>query len=395
MFKKTINRIAYIVLFVILLNNVSKSQNETGTRYVVSNLVGGSMWYDSNSAMFQKHYPIIRNLPPLNTGMPYDILLSYIYLDSLLKNTNKHQTDSVIKSWTSMNGNLANTLKYLYKIVDYNPIIFRQYTNEVSLNRKNLFPMIPYIYIEHVDSITGEFNGIVDTVAVDTSHAHDGTYTNHLIDIILKITSKIWNLAENNNVGPYSKTAYWSGLYSDHIFKIKVLSIDSTKNKNTPLNYKRYNVTAQVLDTIKGKVYVPYTIPANFNKKINNIQDYTNFPLIQFQYTPINYFDSSEDSNHGEEKISDSLFQNYKGDFKMNINQEAVVFLKHCNYLIDNQNDYYDLDLEPTCSNNALPIINGQIRDLNHYWSNSDYVDYLSWRNLYIQLKNQILNMEY
>lgn len=353
------------------------------------------MWYDTNSAMFQKQYPIIRNLPPINTGMPIDILLSYVYLDSLLKYTDRHKTDSLIKSWTGMNSNLANSLKYLYKIIDYNPIIFNQYTNEATLNRKSLSTPLTYLIYEHTDSITGEFNGIRDTIPNDTSHAQDGTYTNNLIDMVPKLCSKIWNLAKDSNVTPFTKTAYWSALYSDYILKIKVLHIDSIKNKNTPLDYKRYNVTAQVLDTIKGQVYQRFILPSNFDKNVNYIQDYINYPLIQFQYTPNNYYDSRGDSHPSEDKISDSLFKDNKGHFKMNINQEAVVFLKHCNYLIDFQNDYYDLDLEPTCSNNALPIINGEIRDINHYWSNSDYMSFTSWKNLYLQLKNQIINITY
>ncbi len=386
----------FCTILIVHINNDCFSQNETGTRYLNSLIFEhSSMWYDSNTAMFQKKYPIIRNLPPLNTGMPYDILLSYIYLDSLLISTKHKQTDSIIKSWTTMNSNLSNTLKYLYKIIDYNPIIFKQYCNEVSLNRKDNNKQ-PFIYYYHADSLTGEFNGIIDTVANDTSNMGLGKYTNDLINLVPKLCSKIWNLANDSLIIKNSKVAYWSALYSDYIFKIKVLKIDSIKNKNTPLNYKRYNVTAQVLDTLKGQIYIPYLVDTQIKKTINRNQSNESFSLIQFEYTPKNYIkDNNDDSNKSEFKLNDSLFQDYFGNFKMDINQEAIVFLKHCNYLVDYQNDYYDLDLEPSCSNNALPLINGQVRDLNHYWSSNNYINYLDWKNIYLQVKNQIINKSY
>lgn len=35
--------------------------------------------------MFQVKYPIIQSIPPISSDMPIDVILSYIYTDSLVR----------------------------------------------------------------------------------------------------------------------------------------------------------------------------------------------------------------------------------------------------------------------------------------------------------------------
>ena len=66
--------------------NVAHGQNETGKRPINrSRFESMGYWYTPSNAMYQVRYPIIRSLPPLNSGMPWDILAAYVYMDSLAR----------------------------------------------------------------------------------------------------------------------------------------------------------------------------------------------------------------------------------------------------------------------------------------------------------------------
>ncbi len=41
--------------------------------------------------------------------------------------------------------------------------------------------------------------------------------------------------------------------------------------------------------------------------------------------------------------------------------------------------NFDNLDIESTASYNALPIIDGNIRDINHIWSNQTTISYSQW----------------
>ena len=58
------------------------------------------------------------------------------------------------------------------------------------------------------------------------------------------------------------------------------------------------------------------------------------------------------------------------------------------------ENDYYYLHLEPWASNNALPIIDGKVRDLNHVWSDQDLLPYRDWRSRFLSIRSTILSAE-
>jgi len=58
------------------------------------------------------------NYPPLQTGMPYDIMLGYVYFDSL---TRAFTYDSLMSIIPLLNysDTLKYAMKYLYKLDDY------------------------------------------------------------------------------------------------------------------------------------------------------------------------------------------------------------------------------------------------------------------------------------
>ncbi|MFZ1571868.1 MAG: hypothetical protein WAT89_03935, partial [Candidatus Kapaibacterium sp.] len=118
----------------LLVTNLSFAQNETGTRPLTKDCGQfRKIWYDSTNSMFQVKYPIIQSIPPISSDMPIDVILSYIYTDSLVRFFEKG-TRKKINSWTTMNDTLKSSVVALYKMVDYNPMIFRQYDGETGLN---------------------------------------------------------------------------------------------------------------------------------------------------------------------------------------------------------------------------------------------------------------------
>ena len=69
--------------------------------------------------------PQLSSYPPLNTGMPLDVLVGYIYLDSIRRGYT-HHIDTVISDLTNSD-TLKYALKYLYELDDYSPLLFEQY----------------------------------------------------------------------------------------------------------------------------------------------------------------------------------------------------------------------------------------------------------------------------
>jgi len=71
------------------------------------------------------HFPQLTSNPPITTGMPYDVLMTYIYVDSLCRNVYGNTIDSVINQMG--NPYMSYVAKYLYETVDYDPVRFYQW----------------------------------------------------------------------------------------------------------------------------------------------------------------------------------------------------------------------------------------------------------------------------
>ena len=373
-----------MLIFIVLANyNESYTQNETGKRAVYKTAVQTvKNWYDSSLSMYQVQYPIIRSIPPLSTDMPLDILIGYIYLDSLLRFTTLKQTELLIKSWTTLNDTLTYTIQYLYKLVDYDPMIFTQYSYEVARYHKR----------ETGSSrLARSRSGII--FPNDSSIDLPGRYTNYLYNLAPQINNEFYKLIPNES----EKRALYSLVGAEYILKVRVLYVDSMLSKYPNFtNNMYYNVTAEVLDTIKGKKFKT----VNYQELITS-HDFGNLfpaglnPLIQFDYVTQSYWIAGEVCNNGMiYENPDSAFLKNKR-YNMSPGQQCVVFLEHDNRLMDSSYDYFELGVAPRYSLNALPIINGQVRDVNHVWSQDLYMNYEEWRTLVNSYINKILSRAY
>jgi hypothetical protein len=384
---KLFNKIALLTMLIItcMVGSASSlySQNETGTRNLNDTLYKAThSWYDSTTAMFQHQFPIIRSIPPLNTSMPLDVLISYIYLDSLLRSPASDSILNVIESQSTLNDTLKYAAKFLFTLNDYNPIILKQYANEVGFQ-------------------TGSDSGLTMTINNQqfTTQFKAAKYHVNLSWLRYKLADKIYQLLASDTATVKLAKAYYAALYSNYILRVKVISIDSIMNKLSPFGMHRYKVTAQVVDTIIGKIIPALTNNSTLvrsqpqNKTVLND---TSSHYMTFEYVPNSYhigtsFNRGISSDWDED--SSFIVSKYNHEFTMRSGQEAVVFLTFCNPIYDNQYDYFNLDVESRTSYNALPIIGGSVRDINHVWSDQTLVSYNQWllsvQNLIAKIKNR------
>ncbi len=386
-------KLANLVFTILLLIGISQicfSQNETGVRQIYKTgcqYLG--IWYDSNTAMFQERYPIIRSIPPISTDMPYNILMGYIYADSLMRCTTPNQTDSLIKSWTSLNDTLKYAIKYLYELEDYNPVIFRQYCDELWWHQRPT-----------VDSGAGYKVVFEDGFTMPNgSEPHIPTYLavyrNDLLGLVSKLNVKFAHVIPNES----ERAALFSLSEAQYVLRVRILSAsDSVPNKYVayPPNQYRYQVTAEVLDTIKGRVFNSYGLSGPDAISMPNSAN----PIIKIQYSPKDYWIIDEETDFGiiyPNPDSSFLDQSIHSmhSFKFTPNQECIVFMVNESRFVDSTADYYDFITEPRASAAALPIINGQVRDVNHIWSSETYLPYSEWRNRIEALINKIRTMNY
>jgi hypothetical protein len=338
--------------------------------------------------MFQIQYPIIRSIPPISTDMPYDVLLSYIYLDSLIRFTTQSQTDSMIKSRTSLNDTLKNTIKYLYKLQDYNPIIFKQYWDEVrryhvSSGRKS--------------KVVFKKDGFTMPNDSEPNIPYQGRYTNDLYSLIFKITDGMPQKITNDS----DRAALFSLMEAEYILRVRILSLPDSmyyRIGRIDSNDTRYQVMAEVLDTIKGKVFKNYNFINNGLSAIktghNNFMLDISNPIIKIQYSSLDYNILGGMSNGITYLYPDSAFLSNRR-FNLQPNQECIIFLVHESHFLDSTNDYYDLTTAPRASACALPIFNGMVRDVNNVWSQDLYLPYDIWKNRINALINKILTATY
>lgn len=76
--------------------------------------------------------PYPSNYPPLNSGMPFDVMMGYIYDDSLVRffNANPNlRTDSI--GMTLGPDTVRKALKYAYEMTDYDPTAWLLYQEDV------------------------------------------------------------------------------------------------------------------------------------------------------------------------------------------------------------------------------------------------------------------------
>ncbi len=357
----------FIILGLLLVVTAAQAQNESGRRPInKQRWQETKVWYDSSTATFEVRYPIIRSLPPVNSGMPWDILGTYIYMDSLARFDAYNQTAKALDRWMgegTMNDTLRWMITYLYKVTDYNPIIFRQYADETELKMGN----------RYVASLNRLASGIKQGYRLAAPNKED-------------------------------MRAIYAMLYSDYVLRVRVNRVDSMPLKNPGLfDTHIFRVTAEVVDTLKGHVFTTCNQQSTY-KALDEGEEGPFVstegwnPCITFNYEHHNYPDP-----YGTPRGPFLYFARDQeftmpadSGFTMKPGQEAIVFLSHHDALKDSTRDYYNLAVEVQ-GWNALPVLDGQVRDLNRAWvsTSQTMISYEEWKARFMALRDKILNGTY
>lgn len=344
-------RTAMAVVLLGLLMLAADATAQTGAEFRKKNrtrLADSGRWYDPGMPAYRIQYPALRENPAATVGIPRNIRGAYLYLDTLMRSPQVSRMFEKSDIREMKPRSISRLASYLYLVNDFNPVLFSQYADGIELHQE-------------------------DTYRISLRRFSDAVYR-HLRE-------------ETGERGD----AFYSLLYADYILHVKVHTVEPSFDEGQLETYF-YRVTAEVVDTIKGRYFQPYERPA--------LAEYVRpwgTSTIQFQYTPENYLQNGEIARERDEekfpyRHMDPAFITGEGRFGMTPGQEAIIFLRHEDRLVDTDHDYYYLHLEPWASYNALPVVDGKVRDVNHIWSDSDLLSYGEWRSQFRSLRSRIVS---
>jgi|JI10StandDraft_1071094.scaffolds.fasta_scaffold159160_2 hypothetical protein len=350
---------AIISIIALSSTSIAFAQNETGQRPCnPAALKFSRVWYP-NYSMYQMKYPILRSVPPIETGMPLNILFSYIYMDSLLRTAKPHDFRKRLVQWQTMNDTLRYMVQALNTLKDYDPIRYNQYRIETLLQIKRSGGM-------RLDPPVTDSALLAENTPVHYPERYEST--------VFATEGSILTRFQRTYAGT-DYEAMNDALCSDYVLRATVISIDSMPSKYHLDEPQRgifeYRVTIAVTDTLKGKVLKPLDVSTlNIpSKPKNRTADGTQY--YQFQYS------TSHKSHDG---YISPLLTDQSGRFIITPGQDLIIFLGFYNLLLDCEYDYYDLTLQQQCKSFILPVMNNTVIDGGHIWSDSDSMSYPAWK---------------
>ena len=117
-----------------LLPSFAHAQLRTRTALDSMNAQANGFWFNLSYYQFEQQFPALQAIPPLSTGMDDEILFTYIILDSLMRTTIPPGMFnlSLWKDQSVKNDTINAMIKYLYKLIDYDPVRFNQYKHSLG-----------------------------------------------------------------------------------------------------------------------------------------------------------------------------------------------------------------------------------------------------------------------
>ncbi len=336
--------------------------------------------------MFQLKRGHLTTIPPLYTNMPLDVLVAYIGADSIARTAFHLPLKSYVRSIGTFNDTLKQFGRLLYRVVDWDPILFRQYSDETTFRQIG----ISNDTLHFIDS-----NGTnLDTL----SGAPPSLFRVALPMHLPSMESKYLRYMPDS----LNKQSIRALLRADFILRVMIDSVDSCRNYLTgDTSQLRYAIYASVLDTLKGRVFPNLCHHANqylqpyraaLNVKIDQPQPQSSSGTcnkIRFETWHGAYW-TGYWAAHTNAFTRDSTFLDAEGNFVMRPGIECIVFLTLENHLVDDDYDYFNLDLNTTLSYGVLRVADGHVKDLNHVWSPTN-LSVTQFRQRFNQLVNVIV----
>lgn len=325
------------------------SQNETGIRALNYNYSG----VREEALTFQQIFPIIRNIPPIDTIMPIEIKNAYLVVDSLAKLLTTQTAIAFIKNLHPDSDTMKYIMKNLYLLQEYDYIRFEQYLTEVSYN-------------------------------------NSGRYKLNLSDILYPIKMKMY---KSNDSQKYRRLSL---IDCGIIVKGVVVKIDSMitpvwyRNQESIGKYNYFNLTFKVLDSVKGTILPMYETNNNL-KQQDNIS--LSFPTFNVEYgkgaVPQLYYNIGE-INPPFQYVDLTMFDQHKEMLRFKQSDTVIVFLQNIHTMSNREFDFLRLSLNNFYGYPVFPVRNGMVRDVNRIWSNDEFTPYETWRNTFNNVKNAI-----
>ncbi len=336
--KVTFSYVLFLAIFFFCSGEV-KSQPIPGDALDSVFFERNGFWFHEEIGKYHQRYERLENLPPVRTDMPYEILLAYIYGDSLLRYLSDEEY-KIVYRWQKEkvnNDTIKALIKYFYLLQDFNPYLLSQYKSTPR-------------YIEYKRNINGIKKSIIDLLEVLSSNKNEYYSLNYLIrnDYILKVRVK--NIIDTFYIDRYGKVQ------------------------------KYFYVSAYVLDTLKGKKFLTCSC-SDGNQYVT--APLNNYPVICFTYAEAPY------THPGAKYPPDpSILKN--GNLFLQTGQEIIISFTLGDWLIDRKYDYFDSFL-----NYAIPVNNKQVMDRCHIWSSSDSLDYETFKAIFYQRRQMLLEGGY
>lgn len=327
------------------------SQNETGIR--PSNSYFGAHGLNQKKLTYQQIFPIIRNIPPVDTIMPIEVKNAYLVVDSLAKLLTTQTAITFIKNLQPDSDTMKYIMKYLYLLQEYDYVRFEQYLAEVNYNIL-------------------------------------GRYTLNLYDILYPITMK---MNKSNDSQKYRRLSL---IDCGIIVKGVVVKIDSMKppiwyrSHSDSGKYKHYNLTLNILDSLKGTI-LPMTVHNTLKQK-EELQSFS-FPTFHVEFgqgaLPQIYDNWGED-NSPYRLVDFTMLDQHKRMLRFRLGDTAIIFLNNVETMSNREYDYLRLCLKNFYGYPVFPVRNGMVRDVNRIWSNDEFTPYETWKNTFNNVKNSI-----
>jgi hypothetical protein len=300
--------------------------------------------------------------------MPWDVLIGYIVLDSVLRSAPMplvYDDDSCRRSALSemignapLNDSLWTLYKYAYLLMDYDPIALMQYGLELDMR-------FPYL---------SRYKQGIGNIREGLRLSRKRAFPNQ------KIYDRYWALFE-----------------STHILRVRIEEIDSNISRGGTI---QYGVRASVLDTIKGRRFADcnsLTISPTAKSSSEPCVMLTHTASLQRSIGVTALYPICAEPRYRWPDYYSSPFFTSPNGFRFQVGQEVVVFAKISPMsAMHEEYDLLSMDLFVGQSSGAIYIDeNNMVHDPNKIWSEQTALPYPQWKAIVQQYINNILTKNF
>ncbi len=302
----------------------------------------------AESGGFFYSYQHVAFTPILYSNMPYEIMQAYIIADSLTKNIgNIHDVERALEQIGAASDTINYALKYIYKLVDYNPALYYQVTEAVQAQ---------------------------------------GKVTTGMVERAIRGT-----LCPDDQRLPY--------ITADYILHLKINNTEFV-NRITGDRCKTMTIAyCNVLDTIKGQVLpnLSTSVLSNLHKiNIGGAETYKTNEVSNYPNMSTNFiFDYCNEWLRCQGCIDRPLYNinDSSANSWIKPSKEYIVFLKKIFQCSDSTKAYYSMSpIGGGMSFNMYPVENGQIIDEDNHLGFGNIVPLQAFKHRMQEQINQIKN---